>query len=210
MRKCSIAERRFRRNRLIRGTTLLELCFTVGIASILFAMVLVLTKYVDALTRIRRAQADLGQWHTSLNNWFVQFGEYPFYNARQGEPSRGTLTCQPLGSFTLNLSNTVENACIHISDPSSQCQPGCGDLSHYVFFRSYIVGTPNHIDPWGNAYIYIAMDDNPFDDVSNPRNVYTLFSCGPDGKTKTEFHGVDVNVNNGDAKTERDDVYFEQ
>ena len=171
-----------------RGLTLLELCFTVGIVSILFAMVLVLTRYVDHLTRLRRAQAELGQWHAALDNWFVQFGEYPCYDARKGEQSDSTLTCWPLGSYTVNLSNTIENACVRVGN------------NDYVFFREYITGAPSHIDPWGTPYIYIAQDDNPDDAISNTRTVYKLFSCGPDGKTP---------IKGDDEKTERDDVYFE-
>jgi Tfp pilus assembly protein PilE len=183
--------------RTSHGVTLLELCFTVSIAAILFAMVLVLTRYVDHLTRLRRAQAELGQWHTALNNWFAQFGEYPCYDARKGEQSDATLTCQPRGSYTTNLSNTIENACVEID-------------GEYVFFKSYIVGTPSHIDPWGQAYIYIAQDNNPYDTISDTRTVYTLFSCGKDCKTKTAFSDVSVIINNGDERSARDDVYFEQ
>ncbi|MCL2104053.1 MAG: hypothetical protein FWH21_03210 [Kiritimatiellaeota bacterium] len=182
--------RRFRRNRPARGVTLLELCFTVGIASILFAMVLVLTRYVDHLTRLRRAQAELGQWHAAIDNWFVQFGEYPCYDARKGEQSDDTLTCWPKGSYTMNLSNTIENACVRV-----------GDNDDYVFFREYITGAPSHIDPWGTPYIYIAQDDNPDDTISNTRVMYYLFSCGPDGKSPRK--------GDTDKRTERDDVYFE-
>jgi len=198
MRKCGIAERRFRRSRLIRGTTLLELCFTVGIASILFAMVLVLTKYVNALTRIRRAQADLGQWHASLNNWFVQFGEYPCYDARKGEQSNSTLTCWPRGSYNVNLLNTASNACVNVD-------------GRFVMFSEYIIGAPNHIDPWGNPYVYITQDEDQYDNISNTRIMYTLFSLGPDGKTVIHPPwGNGIRVNSGDERSTHDDVYFEQ
>ena len=173
--------------------TLLELCLVMGIVSVLFAMALLLTRHVTAITKIRRAQAELGQWHASLDNWFAQFGEYPCFGAD------GALVCQPRGSYTVNLENTASNACVDVE-------------GHLVFFSEYIIGTPSLIDPWGTPYIYIAQDNDPFDAVSNPRNLYTLFSCGPDGRTKIEIqvNGVSVSVNNGDERSAYDDVYFEQ
>ena len=61
----------------VAGMTMIELAIVMGIVSILMAMVLGLARHVDATVKIRHAQADLGEWHETLNRWYLQFGEYP-------------------------------------------------------------------------------------------------------------------------------------
>jgi type II secretory pathway pseudopilin PulG len=169
--------------------TLVELSFTIGIMSLLLAMVLGLARHVNAITKVRRAQTELGQWHEALDRWFIQFGEYPCYDARKGDQSDSTLTCWPKGNYNLNLTHTVSNACVRVGD------------NDYVYFSSYVAGAPSLLDPWGKPYIYIAQDDNPDDGISGTRIVCHLFSCGPNGKSSI--------INPNDTNTERDDIYFE-
>ena len=171
----------------------IELCIVIGMVSILFAMVLGLAKHVNAITRIRRAQAELGEWHEALNRWFNQFGEYPCFDmSGSDERSSDNLVCSMNASrFTHNLTNVIERACVRID---------VGGNYELIHFRSYITGSPNPVDPWGMPYILICEDDDPDDSNVNPRTTYRLFSCGPDAKTK---------IIGNDEKTERDDVYFE-
>lgn len=60
------------------GMTMIELSIVMAIMSVLLALVLGLGKHVNAVVKIRRAQADLGEWHEALNRWYLQFGEYPY------------------------------------------------------------------------------------------------------------------------------------
>ena len=179
------------RMRRRRGMSLLELAITVSMASILFALVLGLARHVNAITKIRRAQAELAQWHTAIDNWFVQFGEYPAFDmAGATERSDGNRLCDTSGArIPMNLSNALERACVRID--------GDGDL---IFFRAYVTGSPNILDPWGMPYIYIPSDNDSDDNIVNPRTIYHLFSCGPDGKSW---------VNSDNERTTRNDVYFE-
>jgi len=174
--------------------TFIELCVTIGIVSSLFAMALFLAQHVNAITKIRRAQAELAYWHAAIDDWFVQFGEYPSFDMRRSDERNDTSRiCNMWGADTTrNLENVATNACVRIDTGN-----GTYDL---VYFSSYIVGTPNLIDPWGAPYLYIPADEDPHDTISNPRITYLLLSCGPDGKSPAK----------GDKQpnVEYDDVYF--
>ena len=176
--------------------SLLELAISISIASVLLAMVLGLARHVNAITKIRRAQAELAQWHAAIDDWFVQFGEYPAFDMGvSDERSDGNRLCDTSGGrIPMNLSNAVERACVRID--------GDGTLE---FFRSYVIGSPNIVDPWGMPYIYIPADNDPDDNIVNPRTTYQLFSCGPDGRSRIN----DTSINGGDERTTNDDVYFE-
>ena len=175
------------------GVTLIEMVITVGIISVLLAMALLLAKHVEAITKIRRAQAELAEWHEALNRWFVQFGEYPCFRLLNtgDERADSTTRCVKYGSANTisNLIWVASNACVNV---------GGNDV---VYFSQYIVGSPNTIDPWGVPYLYIPEDDDPEDSIVNPRSTYYLLSCGPDGKSPAK---------GDDDKTENDDVYFGQ
>ena len=181
-----------------RGMSLLELSLTIGMVGVLFALVLGLAQHVNAITKIRRAQAELGEWHTAIDTWFVQFGEYPCFDLSGdgAERSDSTRQCDTSGGrIPMNLSNALERVCVRID--------GDGDL---VFFRSYVTGSPNIIDPWGVPYIYIPADNDSDDNIVNPRTTYQLFSCGPNGKSYVDGGGA---INNGNERTTHDDVYFD-
>ena len=189
------------RMRRCRGMSLLELALAVGIASVLFALVLGLAQHVNVIMKIRRAQAELGMWHTAIDNWFVQFGEYPAFDLSGdgAERNDGNRLCDTSGTrIPMNLSNALERACVRVADD--------GGDSGLVFFSSYVVGSTNTIDPWGMPYIYIPADNDSDDTIVNPRTTYQLFSCGPNGKSYVDGGGA---INNGNERTTRDDVYFD-
>jgi len=176
--------------------TFLELCITIGIASVLFSLALFLAQHVNAITKIRRAQAELAYWHTAIDDWFVQFGEYPSFDMKR-DPERNDTSriCDMAGASGVvrNLENIATNACVRID-------MGDGTFE-FIYFSQFIVGSPNTRDPWGSPYLYIPADEDPHDRISNPRVTYLLLSCGPDGKSP---------LKGDDEKTERDDVYFGQ
>ena len=179
--------------RACRGVTFLELCITIGIAGVLFSLALFLAQHVNAITKIRRAQAELAHWHTAIDDWFVQFGEYPSFDMRISPDRAASRICDMAGASGAirNLENIATNACVVIDD-----------LAQPVFFSQYISGAPNTRDPWGTPYLYIPADDDPYDPPPpNPRITYLLLSCGPDGKSP---------LKGDNEKTERDDVYFGQ
>ena len=176
-----------------RGVTFIELCITLGIVSILFAMALFLAQHVNAITKIRRAQAELAYWHTAIDDWFVKYGEYPSFDMRRGDNREDCNLCNKAYTTgtVYNLAEVASNACVRID---------MGDGNYiYEYFSQYIVGAPNTVDPWGTPYLYIPADEDPDDNISNPRVTYQLLSCGPDGKSF---------LKGDDPKTERDDVYF--
>ena len=185
-----------RSRRACRGITFIELCVTIGIASVLFSMALFLAQHVNAITKIRRAQAELAYWHTAIDDWFAQFGEYPSFDMRLDPDMNDTSRiCDKAGTTGAihNLENVASNACIRIDT-------GDGNYE-FVYFSQFIVGAPNTRDPWGAPYLYIPADEDPDDTICNPRITYLLLSCGPDSKSPLK----------GDKdETERDDVYFGQ
>lgn len=140
------------------GMTLIELTITIGIVSVLLALVLGLARHVNEIVKIRRAQAELGEWHESLNRWHLQFGEYP-YRAPDATSEISSLTNEPLR----NLSEIVRNAGIRL-DPNTPA----------LLFRSYLTLSTNAVtDPWNTPYIYLPASSK----------TYHLFSCGKDGKS---------------------------
>ena len=165
--------------------TLIELCVTIGIASVLFSMALFLAQHVNAITKIRRAQAELAYWHTAIDDWFVQFGEYPCFD------KNGDLVCSmDADKFIDNLVAVTNRACAVIDGQE-------------IYFSTYVVGAPSHIDPWGKPYILICLDDDPEDPPPpNPRIIYYLFSCGPNGESPK--------ANDYTKDNDHDDVYFGQ
>ena len=180
---------------------MIELCIVMGIVSILFALVLGLARHVDATLKIRRAQVDLGEWHESLNRWFLQFGEYPharILHDRQEiiyllqSPNlniNGTTYTDARANLTLITNDTVNSGCyirFAYSNPSTT----------NITFQSFLTTAVNTIDPWGTPYIYIPTEN---------AKAYTLFSCGPNRKT----HGIPQNTS-ATPDPALDDIHFER
>ncbi len=176
--------------------TLIELCLVMGIVAGLIALVLGLGRHVNAVVKIRRAQADLGEWHETLNRWYLQFGEYPHARIDTHldsidsldsvdwkfiDPSRYPLTV---------LTNDTDSSGCYVRFVDS------AGTSINITFRSFLTTAVNTVDPWGTPYIYIPSDN---------AKSYTLFSCGSDRKT--------VDIPSGTPSSPDptlDDIYFER
>ena len=171
------------------GMTMIELSIVMAIVSVLLALVLGLGRHVNAVVKIRRAQADLGEWHEALNRWYLQFGEYPYeaVDVATGEPLQTDLM-EP-NNPTLNFSNILARCYLRFSVSGSATN---------VSFRTFATSGASHIDPWGTPYIY---------DCDPGRKAYTLFSCGPDGRSKLNGKLIGQSSN---IDPTLDDIYFER
>ncbi len=170
------------------GMTLIELGIVMGIVSILLGLVLGLGRHVNAVVKIRRAQAELGEWHETLNRWFLQFGEYPYAvidtaDETKGSPDSLLETANP----SLNLSNLLDHCEVRFATST---------YTTNITFRSFLTTAVSTVDPWGMPYIYLPSDN---------AQAYTLFSCGPDRKS--------ADIPTGAASTPDptlDDIHFER
>ena len=177
--------------------TMIELAIVTGIVSVLFALVLGLTRHVDATVKIRKAQAELGEWHEVLNRWFLQFGEYP-----HAQINTITGTIEPLfDSINWNFINPNHYPFVILTNDTNS--GGCyvrfpHDTLPYtdITFRSFLTTSVNTIDPWGTPYIYIPSDN---------AKAYTLFSCGPNRQS----HGIPPNAP-ATPDPSLDDIHFER
>jgi len=169
------------------GMTMIELGIVMGIVSVLIALVLGLGRHINATVKIRRAQADLGEWHETLNRWHLQFGEYPFGLVREnGEEETVMESATP----EMNLSNVLSRAYVQFALAN-------GGTTN-ITLLAYRASNVSHIDPWGTPYIYTC-------DAS--RRAYTLFSCGPDASSV--LNGVAIGTASPGQAT-LDDIYFER
>ncbi|MDD4101584.1 MAG: type II secretion system protein GspG [Kiritimatiellae bacterium] len=165
--------------------TMIELGIVMGIVSVLLALVLGLARHVNTVVKIRRAQADLGEWHETLNRWHLRFGEYPhaFIDTQGNDPVENLIReDQPQA----NLTNLLDRCEIRFADngPSE------------ATFRSFLTSDLSHLDPWGTPYIYIPSEN---------AQDYTLFSCGPDAKSSNIPSGTPLTPD-----STRDDIHFER
>ena len=179
---------------------MIELAIVMGIVSILMALVLGLARHVDAAVKIRRAQAELGEWHESLNRWHLQFGEYP-----HARIDATVDTVDPLDSVDWTLEDPARYPlAVLTNDQGSAVGQGCYvryvTAAHpggtNITFRSFLTTAVSTVDPWGTPYIY-RHDANA--------QAYTLFSCGPNRKS--------ADIPTGTAATPDptlDDIYFER
>ena len=162
--------------------TLIELGVVMGIVTTLLALVLGLSRHVNEAVKLRRAQADLGEWHETLNAWFLKFGMYP-------DPSAQPFNCANVESNLTWLASTDANRQYYT--------PGA---TPYRFSALMSRKLPTS-DPWGTPYVY-----------QSATNSYVLFSCGPNGVHQSADgslipRGAASSPNNSDPNT--DDVYFE-
>ena len=122
------------------GMTMIELCVVMGIVTVLLALVLGLSRHVNEVMKIRRAQAELGEWHEALNRWHLQFGEYPCeaVNVESGKVLEGDLFSEEKPEF--NLSNILVHCYMQYT---------ISGVSTNVTFLSYLPKNASLIDPWG-------------------------------------------------------------
>ena len=160
--------------------TLIELAVVMGIATVLMALVLGLSRHVNEIVKIRRAQADLGEWHETLNVWFLKYGMYP-------DPAAPPCNCTDVESNIVWLAST---------DASHQFKM----ISSPQYRFSELMSRPlPTTDPWGTPYIYQSVT-----------NSYVLFSCGPNGVHKVDSALIpDGAINNSSSEPNEDDIYFE-
>lgn len=182
------------------GMTMVELGIVMGIVSVLFALVLGLASHVDAAVKIRRAQADLGEWHESLNRWFLQFGEYPHarIDTTQQEPPT-----ELFSNPNWNFADTRNHPLTILTNEISGCyiRFDYNNTHTNITFRSYLTSSVSTIDPWGMPYIYIPSDN---------AKAYTLFSCGPNRQTLIEGQRVPSAASDINLAPALDDIYFER
>ena len=172
--------------------TMIELCIVMGIVTVLLALVLGLSRHVNEIVKIRTAQADLGEWHETLNAWFFEFGEYPYtvIDTANSSPSAPSLNDNLLDNNNPlnNLSNLLERCEVRFNLS--------GTTTTNITFSSHKTSNVNITDPWGTPYVYQPSDNG---------KAYTLFSCGPNAKTE----GIPTGTPSSPDPT-LDDVYFER
>ena len=181
----------------VAGMTMIELAIVMGIVSILMAMVLGLARHVDATVKIRRAQADLGEWHETLNRWHLQFGEYPYARIDTRDDSPGPLdsvdwTLKDPSRFPLAVLTNDAGASGCYVRYYTNAHPGGTNIT----FRSFLTTAISTVDPWGTPYIYVPSDN---------AQAYTLFSCGPNRKSADIPTGTPATPD-----PTLDDIYFER
>jgi len=184
-----------------KGMTMIELAIVMGVVSALMALVLGLARHVDATVKIRRAQAELGEWHESLNRWHLQFGEYPHarIDTETGnvDPFDGDVDWTlkdparyPLAVLTNGHAIATGEGC-YVRYVTAEHPRGTN-----ITFRSFLTSAVSTVDPWGTPYIYRPAGN---------AQAYTLFSCGPDRKSD--------NIPTGTPSTPDptlDDIHFER
>ena len=169
--------------------TMIELAIVMGIVSILMALVLGLARHVDAAVKIRRAQAELGEWHESLNRWHLQFGEYPHARIKTDVDSVDSVD-------SLDFVDSIDPLAL-LTNRCEIIMPLSGSTTTTnITFRSFLTTAVSTVDPWGTPYIYLPSDN---------AQSYELFSCGPNRKS--------ADIPTGTAATPDpalDDIYFER
>lgn len=177
--------------------TLIELSIVMSIVSILLALVLGLARHVDTAVKIRRAQADLAEWHESIQRWFLQFGEYPHAGidtTRADAPAERFDT--PDWSFReprlypLAILTNDTQCFVHYDAPETN-----------ITFRSLLTASVSTVDPWGTPYIYIPSEN---------AKAYALFSCGPNRQTMVGGQRVPTSATATALDPTLDDINFER
>lgn len=176
--------------------TMIELAIVMGIVSILMALVLGLARHVDAAVKIRRAQAELGEWHESLNRWHLQFGEYPHARIDTDVDS-----VDPLDSVDWDLTTPSRYPLTILTNQCEIIMPLSENTTTNITFRSFLTTAVSTVDPWGTPYIYLPSDN---------AQAYTLFSCGPNRRTLIGNQRVPSGSAASALDPALDDIYFER
>jgi len=180
--------------------TMIELAIVMGIVSILMALVLGLARHVDASVKIRRAQAELGEWHESLNRWHLQFGEYPHARIKTDVDSVDSLDSV---DWDLTTPSRYPLAILTNDTDSSGCYVRFehDGVPTNITFRSFLTTAVSTVDPWGTPYIYLPSDN---------AQSYELFSCGPNRRTLIGNQRVPSGSAVSALDPALDDIYFER
>jgi len=167
------------------GMTMIELGVVMGIVTVMLALVLGLSRHVNEIIKVRRAQADLGEWHEALNAWFLKYGHYPDPQA-------------PQFNNAFIESNLV---CLVSQNPDSSYYADEGESRRY--FRAILSRPLATHDPWGTPYFYRSTT-----------NAYELLSCGPNCMHQYDLSVGTSRIfpsksNASSRNPNADDLYFE-
>jgi type II secretory pathway pseudopilin PulG len=170
--------------------TMIELGVVMGIVTVLLALVLGLSRHVNAVIKVRRAQAELGEWHESLNAWHLKYGMYPDPSAPPYNNDYIESNLVWLVSTDVNHQYRVLNA---DGTANAQVPPFTSLLSRRLTTH----------DPWGSPYFYRSTT-----------NAYELLSCGPNTQHQYELpNGASDTFPEGSSLSvstpNDDDIYFE-
>lgn len=169
------------------GMTLIELGVVMGIVTVLLALVLGLSRHVNEIVKVRRAQTELGEWHETLNAWYLKYGVYPDPSAPQFN------------------NDTVESNLVWLVSQTPSKSYYLPTISGNAFFSSLMSKRLATSDPWGTPYFYRSTT-----------NAYELLSCGPNTQHRYELaSGADATFPKGSTASvdpssiNTDDIYFE-
>lgn len=187
------------------GMTLIELAIVMGIVSLLLAMVLGLARHVDAIIKVRQAQAELTEWQSVLEAWHQEFGEYPYARIDTQYDTITPIYSTTPYSFTLTDPSTYPLALL-TNDYKNATGRGCY-VRYYtaihpngtnITFRSFMTTSINTADPWGIPYLYHPYENG---------KTYRLLSCGPNRQTSIEGHRIPSNAQSLELDYTIDDIY---
>jgi type II secretory pathway pseudopilin PulG len=130
--------------------TLIELGVVMAIVTVLLALVLGLSRHVNEIVKVRRAQAELGEWHATLNAWYLKYGMYP-------DPAAAQFN-----------NGTVESNLVWLASQNPDKSYYLASASGNAYFCSLMSRRLATHDPWGTPYFYRSTT-----------NAYELLSCGP-------------------------------
>lgn len=167
------------------GMTMIELCVVMGIVTVLLALVLGLSRHVNEVMKIRRAQAELGEWHETLNTWYLKYGMYPNPMEPRFNNDKVESNLVWLISTTLDKQYTAPET----------GQPFCSLITRPLAAR----------DPWGTPYFYRSTT-NAYELLSCGPNARHRYQKTPDGTTASfpEITGESLTDSVND-----DDIFFE-
>jgi len=130
--------------------TMIELGVVMAIVTVLLALVLGLSRHVNEIVKVRRAQTELGEWHEVLNTWHLKYGVYP-------DPMAYPINNPDIESNLVWLASQNANRAYYAEAGGSR-----------IYFSSLMSRRLSPVDPWGTPYFYRSTT-----------NAYELLSCGP-------------------------------
>ncbi|MFC7336105.1 prepilin-type N-terminal cleavage/methylation domain-containing protein [Haloferula chungangensis] len=158
-----------------RGFTLMELLVVVSIMVILAGLTMGVMSYVNQKQAVEQAKVQLGLLELALEDYYSENGEYPPNTRDDG--TGGTDEIQKA------LFPTTANSKIYLAElnPDNDTQG----------WLSGTTGNYEILDPWGEPFRYRTNRTLSNGTVrvyaSNPG--FDIWSCGPDGQTKTGSKG---------------------
>ena len=100
----------------------------------------------DASVKIRRAQAELGEWHESLNRWHLQFENNPYARIDTTRDDSDDL----LNSINWKLDQPRNYPLTILTNRCEIIMPLSGSTTTNITFRSFLTTAISTVDPWGS------------------------------------------------------------